>query len=40
MFFMALSAHRVETVGCDSSDENSIPIDARLIARVGVQTAV
>jgi len=42
MFFMTLSAHRVETVGCGSSDGNSIsvPIDAGLITRVGVQTAL
>jgi hypothetical protein len=42
MFFMTLSAHRVETVGCGSSDENSIfiPIDAGLITRVGVQTVL
>jgi len=42
MFFMTLSAHRVETVGCGSSDENSIsiPADAGLITWVGVQTAL
>jgi hypothetical protein len=42
MFFMTLSAHRVETVGGGSPDENSvsIPIDGGLIARVGVQTAL
>ena len=38
---MTLSAHGVETVGCDSSNENSIfiPAAAALITRVGVQTA-
>jgi hypothetical protein len=41
MIFMTLSAHRVETAGCDSSNENSISIPAAtaLILRVGVQTA-
>jgi hypothetical protein len=41
-FFMTLSAHRVEAVGCGSLDENSIsiPIDSGLITRVGVQTAL
>jgi hypothetical protein len=41
MIFMTLSAHRVETVGCGGSDENSIsiPAAAGLIPRVGVQTA-
>jgi hypothetical protein len=42
MFFMTLSAHRVETAGYGSSDGNSIsvPIDGGLITRVGVQTAL
>jgi len=42
MFFMTLSAPRVETVGCGSSDGNSIsiPIDGGLITRVGVQTVL
>jgi hypothetical protein len=42
MIFMTLSAPRVETVGCGSSDENSssIPADGGLITRVGVQTAL
>ena len=42
MFFMTLTAHRVETAGCGSSDENSISIAAAagLIPRVGVQAAL
>jgi hypothetical protein len=42
MFFMTLSAHRVETVGYSNPDGNSIPvpIDGGLITRVGVQTAL
>jgi hypothetical protein len=42
MFFMTLSAHRVETAGCGSSDGNSllIPTDAGLITQVGVQTVL
>lgn len=42
MFFMTLSAHRVETAGGGSSDGNSIsvPIDGGLSTRVGVQTAL
>jgi hypothetical protein len=41
MFFMTLSAPRVETAGGGSPDGNSIsiPIDGGLITRVGVQTA-
>ena len=41
MIFRTLSAHRVETAGCGSSDENFIftPAAAALIPRVGVQTA-
>jgi hypothetical protein len=39
---MTLSAHRIETTGYSSPDGNSIsvPIDAGLITRVGVQTAL
>jgi hypothetical protein len=42
MFFMTLSAPRVETARCGSPDGNSIsiPIDGGLIPRVGVQTAL
>ena len=42
MFFMTLSAHRVETAGGGSPDGNSIsvPMDGGLIPRVGVQTAL
>jgi len=42
MFFMTLSAHRIEMVGCSNSDGNSISvsIDGGLITRVGVQMAL